>query len=124
MFRAPILVAEATALCDGLKAATDVGFKQIQVEGDNQIVIQAVQGDIHIPSRTQKLVLDIRVILACFSSVSMYHIFRESNMAADWIATRGVLLKDDVTFLTSLSPKLSCIIRDYYASRILERRAT
>ena len=49
MFQAPILMSEPTALRDGLKAAKDVGFTQIQIEGNNWIVIQAVQGEIHIP---------------------------------------------------------------------------
>ena len=49
MFEAPILVSEATALRHGIKAAKDAGVKYIHIEGDNQMVIQAVKGGIHTP---------------------------------------------------------------------------
>ena len=43
MENAPILVAEATAMRDGISAALQVGYRKIQVEGDNQIVIRVIQ---------------------------------------------------------------------------------
>ena len=39
-----ILVAEARALRDGLRLAIQAGFKQIAIERDNKIVIQALKG--------------------------------------------------------------------------------
>ena len=42
MEHAPILVAEATAMRDGVNAALKAGFRKIQVEGENQIVIKAI----------------------------------------------------------------------------------
>ena len=98
MYKAPVLVSDATALQDGVKVATNTGFKDIQIEGDNQIIIQAVKATIRIPWQIQMLVLDIRDMLPFFASAPIFHVFREGNMAADWIAARGVLLKDDSTF--------------------------
>ena len=46
---ASILVAEATAMRNGLRAAAQVGFTNIHIEGDNKILIQAVQGCIQPP---------------------------------------------------------------------------
>jgi len=43
---APILVAEATALRDGLSTALRTGYRRIEVEGDNMIVIQAIRKQI------------------------------------------------------------------------------
>ena len=83
MYKAPILASKATTLRDGLKAAEDAGFKYIQIEGDNQIVIQAVQGAIRIPWRIQMSVLDIRDMLPFFTSAPIFHVFREGNMVAD-----------------------------------------
>lgn len=48
MFAALILVSEATALWDGLKAALDAGYRHLHMERDNRIIIQAVKDDIHI----------------------------------------------------------------------------
>jgi len=39
--QAPILVAEATAVRDGLKSALEAGYRHIEVEGDNQVVLNA-----------------------------------------------------------------------------------
>ena len=38
----PIIVAEVTTMRDGISAALQAGFRKIQVEGDNQIVIKAI----------------------------------------------------------------------------------
>jgi len=43
---ASILIAEATAMRNGLRAALEAGFSNIHIEGDNKILIQAVQGRI------------------------------------------------------------------------------
>jgi len=42
MEHAPIIVAEAKAMRDGISAALKAEFRKIQVEGDNQIVIRAI----------------------------------------------------------------------------------
>ena len=46
---ASILIAEVTAMRNGLQAAIKVGFSNIHIEGDNKILIQAVQGRIQPP---------------------------------------------------------------------------
>ena len=48
IFATPILVSEATALRDGLQAAINASYQRLHIEDDNQIVIQAVLGDILI----------------------------------------------------------------------------
>ena len=49
MEHAPILVAQATAMRDGISIALQAEFHKIQVEGDNQIVIKAMQKQLHTP---------------------------------------------------------------------------
>ena len=125
MFHAPILVSEATVLRDGIQTTKDIGARSIHIEGDNRMVIRVVKLGIHAPRRIQMLVrCDIQNIPQCFTSVTISHVFREGNLAADWIAKRGVLLKNDVTFFTSPSPEFTYILRDDYAGRTPERRAT
>ena len=41
---------------DDIKAALEVGYQYIQIDGDNLIVIQAGQGVIHIPWRIQPVI--------------------------------------------------------------------
>jgi len=56
---ASILVAEATTMRDGISAALQPGFRRIEVEGDNQIVLQAVQKQIHAPWQITPILEDI-----------------------------------------------------------------
>ena len=56
---APILVVEAIAMRDGIQAALAAGYRNLLVEGNNKVVIQAVQGQIHIPWQIQTLICDI-----------------------------------------------------------------
>jgi len=123
MYDAPILITETIALRAGLKAALDAGMMHLQIEGDNRMVIQTVKVEIHIPWRIQMLVHDIRTMLSSFTSPTIQHVFREGNMASDWIAKLGVVLKTDLTFSHSPSPELSCIIHADYLGRTLARMA-
>jgi len=123
MYDALILVTEATTLRDGLKAALDAGMMYLHIEGDNRMVIQFVKGEIHIPWRIQMLVHDIQTMLSSFTSLTIQHVFREGNIAANWIAKLGVVLKTDLNFSHSPSPKVSCIINVDYLGRTLARRA-
>jgi len=61
-------------------------------------------------------------MLSSFTSSTIQHVFRKGNIAADWIAKMGVLLKTDLTFSHSSSPELSCIIHADYLGRTLARR--
>ena len=44
-----ILVAEATAMHNGLQTAAQAGYTNIQTEGDNRVLIHAIQGRVHPP---------------------------------------------------------------------------
>ena len=72
---APILVAEATAMRDGIQAALATGCRNLIVEGDNKIVIQAIQGQIHIPWQIQTLIRDIHNMIP----VSYTHLTLPTN---------------------------------------------
>uniref|UniRef100_A0A7C9DII2 RNase H type-1 domain-containing protein n=1 Tax=Opuntia streptacantha TaxID=393608 RepID=A0A7C9DII2_OPUST len=126
MAHAPVLVAEATAMRDGIRAALDAGYRKLLVEGDNQIVIKAIHNQIHVPWRIASLIEDIRNMIISCESISFTHIYREGNMAADWMAKYGCLLR-----CTSLSTFSSPPCRDFLfllvddnLGRTLERRAT
>ena len=56
---APILVAEATAMRDGICVAWQDGFRKLEVEGDNLIVLKAVQRQIQAPWQIAPIIEDI-----------------------------------------------------------------
>ena len=77
---ASILVVEATAMRNGLRGC-EGGIHQ-HIEGDNKILIQAVQGRIQPPWEIQVLVQDILFYLQTCNHVLVQHIFREGNRVA------------------------------------------
>jgi len=54
-----ILVAEARALREGVAATCQVGFHHLIIEGNNKIVIHALDGAIQIPWSIQYIIKDI-----------------------------------------------------------------
>ena len=81
MKHASVIVAEATSMRDGISAALNAGFRKILVEGDNQIVINAIQKQMHTPWQIAPLLEDIRNMITRCESISFTHIYREGNMA-------------------------------------------
>ena len=120
---APILVAEVTAIRDGLKAALEAGYRHIEVEGDNQVVISAIQGRISPPWQIASLIEDIKNLSQDCSDIYFKHIYREGNMAADWVAKYGCTLQSfSITFFhTPPSREFLFILADDNLGRSLER---
>jgi len=126
MENAPILVAEATAMRDGICAALQAGYRKFHVEGDNQIVIRAVQKQIRTPWQIAPILHDIWNLIINCESISFQHMYREGNLAADWMAKFGCSIRDH-----SLSIFTSPPCRDFFLllvddnlGRTLVRRTT
>ena len=126
MEHASVIVTEATAMRDGICAALNAGYRKILVEGDNQIVIKAIQNQIHIPWRIVPLFEDIRNMINSCENISFTHIYREGNMAADWMAKYGCLLRCNSLSIFSSPPcrDFLFLLVDDNLGRTLERRAT
>jgi len=54
-----ILVAEVRALTDEVSSAIQTEFNKIVIEGDNQILIQALKGNIHAPWQISNIIADV-----------------------------------------------------------------
>ena len=102
--KAPILVAEVVAIRDGLKSALEAGFHHIEVEGDNQVVIHAIQGRTKAPWSIAPIIEDIRNLTTGSAHISFQHIYRESNRAADWMAKFGCTLQSVPLTIFSTCP--------------------
>ena len=122
---APILVAEATALRDGISTALRAGHSKIEVEGDNMIVIQAVRKQIPPPWQIHPIIEDIWNMIPYCEQILFSHVYREGNMAADWMAKYGCLIKTPSlsVFTSSPSREFVHILVDDNLGRTLARRA-
>ena len=80
-----VIMAEARALRDGVQAATVAGYKDIIVEGDNQLIINALLGTISTTWQISNGLRDVRFLLQSSNNdqFQVQHIFREANMTAD-----------------------------------------
>lgn len=84
-----ILQAEAWALIEGLKGAAHLGIKNIEIEGDNLDVINAVYSVWQVPWKFNNIVCDIGVQLSRFAEWRVSHCFREANKVADFMTVKG-----------------------------------
>ena len=109
---------------DGIKAVLATGSRKLLVEGDNKIVIQAIKGQIHTPWQIQTLIQDIRNMIPPYVDCLFQHIYREGNLAADWMAKFGCLVRS-VSILYFSFPfhrDFLSILRSDNLGRTLERR--
>ena len=71
---------------DGIQAVLAAGYRNLLVEGDNKVVIQVIQGHIHIPWQIQTLLSDIHNMIHLSVHCLFQHTYREGDMAADMAA--------------------------------------
>ena len=81
--------AEFQAAIIGMKAAQEFDYKSIQLQGDSQLVIEALQGKKNIKAENLKpLYLEAKSLLQSFDKVEVNYIPREQNKAADALANQ------------------------------------
>ena len=80
------MVAEALALQKGLHLALQSEYKNIEIEGDNLLVINTIKGIWNSPWKISTIIHDIILMLTFFDNRKLRHIYREANTAAEWIA--------------------------------------
>jgi len=117
-----ILVAEARALRDGVRAVVEAGFKKVLIEGDNSIVIQSLQGRVKVPWQIEGLLSDVSYYLTQLEYVSINHVFREANVAADWLSKAGHSFPTPKIWCHPPSLEFQDILFSDVMGRSLERR--
>ena len=90
------------------------------------MVLNAINGRIKPPWHISTLIEDIKNLSAGCDDISFKHIYRETNMAADWVAKYGCTLRSpSITFFSSPPPReLLLILTDDNLGRSLARGAT
>ena len=81
-----VLMAELWGLYQGLHLAWEAGIKRLLVEEDSLCVTQLVSKQVVVPNEFYALVVAIREIISRNWQVSITHIYREANSAADFMA--------------------------------------
>lgn len=82
-------VAEALALRYAFWIAKGKRFKNLYMEGDSGLVIDAIQGTCAIPWRLKNVTEDIKWLASSYESISWKHVLREANFLADAITRAG-----------------------------------
>jgi ribonuclease HI len=80
------VVAEAMAARMAIQLARELGLKQIQMEGDAKVVVEAVKSNAPDWSCWGHVTEDIRIALQYFKGWDMSFVSRTSNQAAHTIA--------------------------------------
>ena len=117
-------MAKATAMQNGIKAAIQAGFTDIQIEGDNRILMQAVQRKIQVPWKIQVLVQDITTFLDSFNKVIINYIFIQGNSVANWMAKFGLSIHSTNVWNVVPPRDLCRVLFEDNLVRTLNRRAS
>ena len=82
------MCAEAKALLQGLLGCVNKGTVEIDIEVDSMVLVQILQNNTHVP---WTIAYEIRAITQILQQMryTLRHIFRESNMVADFLANLG-----------------------------------
>jgi len=116
------LTAEVRALKDGVLLAVKANYSMISIEGDNLIAIQTLKGECKAPWQIAHIIDDVKASLQQVTQVSIHHIFREANMAADWLSKFGHSITDSFITEVCFSSTLRHILSDDCIARALLRR--
>ncbi|KAL9438890.1 hypothetical protein AB3S75_024539 [Citrus x aurantiifolia] len=80
------LMAELWGLVQGLRIAWEAGIKRLLVEVDSLCVIQMISKQVIVPNEFYALVAAVRKLAGRNWQISIIHIYREANSAADFMA--------------------------------------
>ena len=85
--------AESYSLLMVTQFAKEKGFKSIQIFGDSEMLIKALNSADNFNSSALNIILRrIRIILKEFDMVESFHILWDSNKLADSLANKACLL--------------------------------
>jgi ribonuclease HI len=107
---------EASAARSAIQFAKDLGFMNIDLEGDSTSIVEAILLTTPCSTIYGNIIEDIRQIARGLQSVQFLHIKREGNVMAHLLAKRAGINKPFETWMESVPPELShtlCI--DFYS---------
>ena len=88
------------------------------------VLTEAVSGKSSIPWQMKHLIYDIRMMLNQLDQVQVNHIYREANMAADWLSKYGHSLTGNAVAIDFCNIAFRSVVLDDMLGRTLVRRHT
>ena len=83
--------AEYSALIEGLRAATELGAKDIIIRSDSELMVRQVMGEYKVRNQgLQSLFVEARRLLMHFRVWRLEYVPRELNRRADELANEGI----------------------------------
>ncbi|XP_057836004.2 uncharacterized protein LOC131046315 [Cryptomeria japonica] len=82
---------EGMAVLWEMKFAIAICIKQLEIEGDSNIIVEAFSGRSVAGWKVEVILRDVRMLLANLDSFTICHIYREGNAVADSMAAFGML---------------------------------
>jgi len=116
-----VIMAASRALRDGLQVALQFGLPRLEIEGDNSMVIGALQKKSEVPWQIKNITQDIHTLIQQMKNVQLSHIYREANMAADWLSKFGHSIADTWSTTEWVSSDFRAILHDDRNGRALVR---
>ncbi|XP_059066931.1 uncharacterized protein LOC131858058 [Cryptomeria japonica] len=83
--------AEGMTLLWGLKFATAIGIRQLEIEGDSKVIVEVFSGRSVAGWKVESILRDARMFLANLDCFTIHHIFKEGNVAANSLVVVGRL---------------------------------
>lgn len=84
-------VAEYEGTLLGLKAALELGAKEVELRADSMLLVMQLKGEWKVKNEGLKpLVLSAKRLLAQFERYSLKHVPREMNTQADEMSNRAI----------------------------------
>ena len=84
-------IAEYKALILGLKGALSLGFKNLKINMDSELLAKQINGAYRVKNENlQILMKEVRGLLNAFDSVEVQHVSRINNSHADRLANQAI----------------------------------
>ncbi|MBI5888811.1 MAG: ribonuclease HI family protein [Deltaproteobacteria bacterium] len=84
-------MAEYSAMIMALKAARDMGIKDIRIHADSELMVKQLNGVYRVKSHDlMPLFLEATHLLGAFDEYKIAHIYREGNALADGLANEAI----------------------------------
>ena len=84
------MTAELWAIYVELLLTWEKGFKKVVLESNSKVVVGIINGDIVRVDKNYNLVMQIKTMLGRDWEVKTFHVYREDNCVADWLANFGL----------------------------------
>ncbi|XP_059067677.1 uncharacterized protein LOC131858456 [Cryptomeria japonica] len=79
------------ALLWEMKFATTIGIRQLEIEGDSKIIVEAASGRTAVGWKVEAILRDARMLLANLDGFTIHHIYKEGNAATDSMVVVNML---------------------------------